>query len=167
MARALVVMGVSGVGKSTVAARVAERLGRPFIDGDDLHPAENISKLTAGVALTDADREPWLAAVRGWIDTHAARGESTVLAVSALRRRYRDALRRADTEVLFAHLVVSPDTVRQRLARRTGHFMNPNLIDSQFATLEPLDADEAGADFDATRPLPALVAAISDWLRSS
>ncbi len=145
----LVVMGVSGTGKSTTALLLAERLGRPLIEGDDLHPAANVEAMRAGRALTDDDRGPWLRAVR---DAMTAAGGPTVVTCSSLRRSYRDVLRTAPGNVRFVHLVVPPDELARRLAERTGHFMPATLLASQLATLEPLAADEDGVDVPVTGP---------------
>ena len=139
----LVVMGVSGTGKSTTAALLAERLGRPMIEGDDLHPAANVAAMHAGRALTDADRAPWLRAIR---DAMTAAGGSTVVTCSALRRAYRDVLRTAEGRVRFVHLVVPADELERRLTERRGHFMPATLLASQLATLEPLQPDEDGIE---------------------
>ncbi|WP_456845744.1 gluconokinase [Cellulomonas sp. P5_C6] len=139
----LVVMGVSGTGKSTTAALLAQRLGRPMIEGDDLHPAANVEAMRAGRALTDADRLPWLQAVR---DAMTEAGGPAVVTCSALRRSYRDILRTAEGGVRFVHLVVPADELARRLATRTGHFMPATLLASQLATLEPLGPDEDGVD---------------------
>ncbi|MEX5633393.1 gluconokinase [Parafrankia sp. FMc2] len=133
----LVVIGVSGCGKSTLASAVAERLGRPFLEGDDLHPPANRAKMTAGSALTDDDRWPWLRAVRDWMATRP----DGIVACSALRRSYRDLLRTAG-DVLFAHVDVPEPELRRRLAERRGHWMPATLLDSQLAALEPLGPDE-------------------------
>ncbi len=139
----LVVMGVSGTGKSTTAALLAARLGWPMIEGDDLHPAANVEAMRAGRALTDADRGPWLRAIR---DAMTAAGGSTVVTCSSLRRSYRDVLRTAQGRVRFVHLVVPADELARRLAVRAGHFMPATLLASQLATLEPLGPDEDGVD---------------------
>lgn len=146
----LVVMGVSGTGKSTVGRLMAQRFGRPFIEGDDLHPPANIAKMHAGIPLTDQDRGPWLRAVRDAMDSA---GGSTVVACSALRRSYRDVLRTADGRVRFALLVVTPEELARRLATRTDHFMPPSLLASQLAALEPLGPDEDGVTLPA-EPTP-------------
>ena len=137
----VVVMGVSGTGKSTVGRLLAERLGAVFVEGDDLHPAANVASMRAGIPLTDEQRAPWLEAVRDAMD-----GPGTVVACSALRRRYRDVLRGADGRVRFVHLVVAPDELARRLGQRAGHFMPASLLASQLATLEPLEPDEDGID---------------------
>lgn len=145
----LVVMGVSGTGKSTTALLLAARLGIPLIEGDDLHPAANVEAMRAGRALTDDDRGPWLRAIR---DAMSAAGGSTVVTCSSLRRSYRDVLRTAQGRVRFVHLVVPPDELARRLTERTGHFMPATLLASQLATLEPLAADEDGVDVPVTGP---------------
>ncbi len=156
----IVVMGVSGCGKSTVAADLARRTGRRFLEGDMLHPEANRRAMAAGIALTDADRAPWLAAIVAELDARHGAGERTALSCSALRRAYRDTLRGAAGRLLFIHLVVPPAELARRLAHRSGHFMPAGLLASQLAALEPLDADELGLALDATRPPADLVAAI-------
>jgi gluconokinase len=153
----IVVLGVSGTGKTTVARLLAERLGHPFTDADDLHPPGNIAKMAAGVPLDDADRRPWLEAVGRRLHERDAAGTGCVVACSALKRRYRDTLRAACPGVLFLHLTAGHDLLAQRLARRTGHFMPTLLLDSQLAALEPLEPDERGASLDAG-PAPDLIA---------
>lgn len=137
---AIVVMGVSGAGKSTVAAALAAGLARVYLDADDLHPAANRVKLRAGVPLTDADREPWLDAVATWIDAEPP----SVVACSALRRTYRDRLRAARAPVWFLHLDPPIDVLRARVAARRGHFMPASQLPDQLARLEPLGPDEPG-----------------------
>lgn len=136
----LVFMGVSSTGKSTVAAMLAGRLGWHFQEGDDLHPEANVAKMAAGHALTDEDRMPWLEIVASWIDERIAAGEPGIITCSALRRRYRDVLRR--DEVTFVHFTGDRDLILQRMMRRQGHFMPPALLDSQFRTLEDPGDDE-------------------------
>lgn len=138
----IVVMGVSGSGKSVVGAALAARLALPYADGDDLHPPANVAKMRAGVPLTDEDRWPWLDTVGEWLSDHAATG--AVIACSALRRSYRDRLLAHAQTARFVELDVPPHVLHARLAARTGHFMPASLLDSQLATLEPLAADEAG-----------------------
>ena len=139
----LVVMGVSGSGKSTIAAQLAGRLGLPYVDGDDLHPQANVDKMHAGTPLTDEDRWPWLDRVAAALtETTTAKG-GVVLACSALRRIYRDRLRTGtDGAVRFAFLDVSFDVIEARLAKRVHHFMPRQLLDSQFRTLERPGRDE-------------------------
>ncbi len=139
----LVVMGVSGTGKSTVGQALADRLGRPFLEGDAFHPEGNVAKMSAGTALTDDDRWPWLRTLRDEMSTHADAGESTVVACSALRRVYRAVLREAHGRVRFVLLDVPADALHERMTRRS-HWMPPSLLESQLATLEPLQADEDG-----------------------
>lgn len=148
MNRVLVVMGVSGAGKSTVGTLLAEQLGWDFEEGDQLHSPENVAKMAAGEPLTDADRKPWLAAVGRWITAELKAGRSGVITCSALRRSYRDVLR--SPGVTFVYLAAPAEELRRRLAGRVGHFMPPALLDSQLATLEPPAGDEAALQVDAT-----------------
>jgi gluconokinase len=145
----LVVMGVSGSGKSTVAALVAERLGWDLAEGDDLHPDENVAKMAAGQPLDDDDRAPWLDTVSSWIVEHAMQGVPGVITCSALKRKYRDVLR--EHNVVFVYLQGTSDLIGGRMAERSGHFMPTTLLDSQVATLEPPQADERHIVVDATR----------------
>lgn len=139
---AIVVMGVAGCGKTTVAEALAERLGWPVADADDFHPPENVAKMRAGTPLTDVDRMPWLRTIRDWISD--ADGD-VVVTCSALRRIYRDVLSEADARVRFVHLHGTRELHKQRMEARQGHFMPLALLDSQLATLELLQADEDGA----------------------
>lgn len=145
----VVVVGVSGCGKSTVGAAVAEGLGTPFLEGDAVHSAADVAKMRAGHPLTDADREPWLRLLAERVHATAGSGQGLVVACSALKRRYREVLRAAAPDVRFLHLVLDRDTARRRVAARTGHFMPAALVDSQFDDLEPLEPDEPGATVDA------------------
>lgn len=138
--RILVVMGVSGCGKSTIAALLAGRLGWEFAEGDDFHPAANVEKMHAGHPLTDEDRAPWLAELAAWIDAQLAAGTSALVTCSALKRRYRDVLRRP--AVVFVYLRGTREQIAHRLAARQGHFMPAALLDSQFADLEEPGPDE-------------------------
>lgn len=155
--RHLVVMGVSGSGKSSVAKPLAELLGWPFAEADDFHPSANIDKMSAGLPLTDADREPWLRALRDWLSEQADTGHSTVVTCSALRRGYRDLLRGARGRVTFVHLTGSPELIAERLGHRDGHFMPPELLPSQIDALEPLGPDEDGLTVDIG-PSPDVIA---------
>lgn len=141
-AQVLVVMGVSGSGKSTVGALIAERLGWIFVDGDSFHTPEHVAKMHAGLALDDADRAPWLASIAVWIRHRLERGESGVIVCSALRRAYREVLTGGSRRVRIVYLDGSRALIAGRLAGRHGHFMAPALLDSQFAILEPPTADE-------------------------
>jgi gluconokinase len=138
----LVVMGVSGTGKSTVAGLLAGRLGWDLEEGDDLHPPANVAKMHAGQPLTDEDRWPWLAKIAAWIREHAEAARPGIVTCSALKRSYRDVLR--GPGVTFVHLAGSMDLIADLLAKRHQHFMPASLLDSQFATLEPLGDDEEG-----------------------
>ncbi len=150
-------MGVTGSGKTTVAVALARRLGVPFGDADDFHSAANIAKMAAGVPLGDEDRWPWLRAIGEWLARHAATG--AVASCSALKRAYRDALRERAPDVYFVHLHGDRETVRRRVASRTGHFMPASLVDSQYAALEPLEPGERGVVLDLAAPVDELVAA--------
>jgi gluconokinase len=146
----VVVMGVTGSGKSTVGAALAARLAVPFADADEFHSPANVAKMSAGTPLDDADRWPWLRAVGEWLAAHADQG--AVVSCSALRRAYRDALRAEAPDVFFVHLHGDEETVRRRVAGRAGHFMPESLVASQFAALEPLGADERGVVLDLAAP---------------
>ncbi|MDT0303581.1 gluconokinase [Streptomonospora wellingtoniae] len=152
-----VVMGVSGTGKSTVAEPLARRLDLPFAEADDFHPAANVAKMSAGTALTDEDRQPWLEALAAWIAGHDGRGESTLMACSALKRSYRDVLRAAAPDVRFLHLDGSTELIAARLRERKGHFMPETLLRSQKSTLEPLADDEPGVTLDIAPPVEEVV----------
>jgi len=141
-------MGVSGSGKSSVAALLAGRLGWPFAEGDDMHPEANIAKMASGHPLDDADRAPWLERIADWIAQRRAAGEAGIVTCSALKRRYRDVLR--GPGVVFVHLAGSKEAISGRLVARTGHFMPPALLDSQFADLEPLGPDEDAIVIEVT-----------------
>ena len=151
----LVVMGVSGSGKSTVGAALAQRLRVPFVDGDDLHPPANIAKMSAGQALDDHDRHPWLEAIGEWLAAHDEGGG--VVSCSALKRKYRDQLRHHAHRVEFVHLHGTRDVIAARQATRPGHFMPASLLTSQFATLEPLAPDEHGLVVDVSQSIDAIV----------
>jgi len=150
----VVVMGVSGSGKSTVGAKLAQRLRVPFVDADTLHPQINVAKMAAGEPLDDDDRYPWLERVGEWLAGHRDGG---VMSCSALKRQYRDRLRAHCPCVEFLHLAGSPEVISSRLATRTGHFMPAALLRSQFATLQPLSADEAGITVDVGQDVDAIV----------
>jgi gluconokinase len=134
---ALIFMGVSGTGKSTVAALFAQKTGAAFYEGDDFHPPANVAKMRAGIPLTDADRAPWLAALREVIARALAAGVFSVLTCSALKASYRDALAAGDPRVVFVHLTGPPALIAARLKKRHDHFMPATMLESQLATLEP------------------------------
>jgi gluconokinase len=158
----LVLMGVTGSGKSTVGGLLAGRLGWDFGEGDDLHPRENVDKMASGRPLTDEDRRPWLRRIRAWIDGHIANGEPGIITCSALKRGYRDILR--NEHVVFVHLAGSRDQLGSRMTARQGHFMPASLLDSQLADLEPPDPDEQAIEIGiGARPAgqaDAIVAAL-------
>jgi gluconokinase len=147
-------MGVSGSGKSTVGAALAQRLRVPFVDADALHPPANIAKMTAGEPLDDGDRYPWLEQVGEWLAGHPDGG---VVSCSALKRKYRDQLRAHRPGVEFLYLSASPELIARRLADRSGHFMPAALLQSQFDALEPLGADEAAVTVDAGQSIDAII----------
>ncbi|WP_237318779.1 gluconokinase [Streptomyces sp. JJ36] len=138
----VVVMGVSGSGKTTVGEELAGRLAVPFAEADDFHPAASITKMSSGTPLDDEDRRPWLDAIARWLGAHT--DEGGVVACSALRRRYRDRLRASAPETVFVHLDGPEELIAERLRRRKGHFMPAELLRSQFEALEPLEEDERG-----------------------
>ncbi|QEN14447.1 gluconokinase [Mycolicibacterium sp. ELW1] len=154
MTSPIVVMGVSGSGKSTVGAALAQRLRVPFADADDFHPPANIAKMTAGHALDDEDRYPWLEAIGVWLAEHPRGG---VMSCSALKRAYRDQLRRHCADLKFLHLSGTTEVIARRQASRPGHFMPASLLASQFDTLEPLDADEDGISIDVDQSIDSIV----------
>jgi gluconokinase len=160
----VVVMGVAGVGKSTVAANLARHLHRPYAEADTFHPRSSIEKMTAGIPLTDSDRWPWLRRLRDWLSRQGAAGRDTVLCCSALRRAYRDLLREAIGRVRFVHLAGDPRLVAERVAGRGEHFMPPGLLASQFRTLEPLAEDEDGMTVDIAASPDEITHRIIDWL---
>jgi carbohydrate kinase (thermoresistant glucokinase family) len=157
----LVVMGVSGVGKSTLGLALAKRLSWPFQEGDDLHPAANIAKMKAGQPLTDADRLPWLDAIGEWIDGQLSEGRCAVITCSALKRAYRDRLARGRRGVMFVFIRLDQAAVAARMAARKGHFMPTSLLASQFADLEPPATDEPVIVVDGAAPIGAQVEAVS------
>ncbi|NJP48818.1 gluconokinase [Streptomyces sp. SBST2-5] len=144
----VVVMGVAGTGKTTIGPLLAARLGVPYAEGDDFHPRANIAKMSAGTPLTDEDRWPWLDAIGDWAQGRAGLGG--VVSCSALKRSYRDRLRSAAPGVVFLHLTGDRALIEDRMSHRKGHFMPTALLDSQFATLQPLERDETGVAVDVT-----------------
>jgi len=147
----IVVMGVAGSGKTTVATHLSARLGCELADADDFHPQANIAKMAAGIPLQDEDRWPWLEAIAAWIRARAQARHTAVVTCSALKRAYRDVLRAASAEVVFVHLSGTPELIAERMRSRHGHFMPPALLASQLATLEPLAPDEPGLTVNVAR----------------
>ena len=155
MGSPVVVMGVSGSGKSTVGAALAQRLRVPFADADDFHPPANIKKMTAGQPLNDDDRYPWLEAIGEWLAVRC--GDGGVMSCSALKRKYRDQLRRHCPQADFLHLAGSLEVIGRRQASRPGQFMPASLLASQFETLEPLESDERGVTVDVDQDIDSIV----------
>jgi gluconokinase len=154
----LVVMGVSGVGKTSVTRALVERTGWVFQEGDDLHPEANRAKMAAGTPLTDDDRWPWLRRIAAWIGEQEAAGHSAVVTCSALRRSYRDLLRDGHPSVRFVHLHASEEVLNERVTHRHHEYMPAGLLRSQLDTLEPLGADEPGARVDTDGDAEAVAA---------
>lgn len=166
----LVVMGVAGAGKTTVGRAIAARLGWPFHDADDFHSPESVARMRAGLGLTDELRAPWLARLQALAAASLARGESMVLACSALRRRYRDALvpeGAAPGAMRFAYLRVPPPELARRLATRAGHFAPPALLESQLATIEEPVAEGRVLVLDGEQPVEVLADAVAGWLHAA
>ena len=156
----IVVMGVAGSGKTTIGSALAERLGLPYADADEFHPAANVAKMRAGHPLDDADRCPWLDRLSAWIGEHEAAGRSAVLTCSALKRRYRDRLRVDHDSVWFARVDVPEAVLVERVAARSGHYMPSSLVHSQIADLEPLDCDEPGITVPGIGDVDSVVDAV-------
>jgi gluconokinase len=152
-------MGVSGSGKTTLGEALAARLGWRFVEGDRFHPRENVAKMSAGVALDDDDRRPWLEALAAAIARDEAERRLSVVGCSALKRAYRDILRTGAPRVRFLHVHGDRGVLAERVANRPGHFFPASLLDSQLATLEPLGPDEDGVVVDLALPVEAQVAA--------
>ncbi|MEV4198463.1 gluconokinase [Micromonospora globbae] len=162
--RHVVVMGVSGAGKTTVARGISEATGLLFAEADEFHTPANVARMRAGVPLDDAARLPWLRDLAAWMAARGAEGRSTVLACSALRRSYRDVLRAGPPSVDFVHLDGSAEVIRERMSRRTGHFMPASLLESQIATLERPQPDESVLVLDVALSPEELVAAAVEGL---
>ncbi|MBV8120057.1 MAG: gluconokinase [Alphaproteobacteria bacterium] len=160
-----VIMGVSGAGKTTVGARLAQRLGWEFLEGDRLHPPENVAKMQSGRPLTDADRAPWLAAVGRAIDGWQARGARGIVTCSALKRDYRRQIIDRRAGIRLVYLDGSRQLIAGRIAARRGHFMPASLLDSQFAALEPPGPDENPITVPIDQPLDCIVAQIASMLQ--
>jgi gluconokinase len=164
---AVVLMGVAGCGKSTVGTQLARALEARFLDADDFHPAANVARMAAGIALTDADRAVWLEALAQRLAAGRASGERLVLACSALKRSYRDTLRQGAPDLALVHLAGTPALLAARLAARQGHYMPATLLPSQLATLEPPTPDEEGITLDIAAGPERLVQAITTHLENS
>jgi len=160
----LIVMGVSGAGKSTIGRALAARLGWPFQEGDDLHPPANIAKMSASVPLTDEDRAPWLAAIGAWIDRRIADGGGGVITCSALKAAYRRTLAEGRPAVRLVYLEGSKALIAERVGARTNHFMPASLVDSQFAALEPPSPDERAITVSIDQPIADQIAGVVEAL---
>lgn len=156
-------MGVSGSGKSTLGALLADALAVPFLEGDSFHPPENVARMAAGIALTDADRDGWLRTLAGQLKQHADSG--VVMSCSALKRSYRDVLRGGAPELALICLAGAPETLAQRMAGRSGHYMPPSLLASQLATLELPQPDEHALTLDIRHAPQQLLGEALAWLR--
>lgn len=165
--RAIVIMGVSGCGKSTIAAAICQRSGADLIEGDTFHPPENIRKMSAGIPLTDADRQGWLERLAQEAIDRLNLSERVVLTCSALKRRYRDTLRNAVPNLGFVFLALTPEQATERVAHRSGHFMPASLIESQFRDLEPPSDEPLVLTADATQPVDAITGEVATWWRES
>ncbi|QNE90164.1 gluconokinase [Corynebacterium incognita] len=161
--RHIVIMGVSGSGKSTVGEMLSPVVGLAYRDGDDLHPQENIAKMARGVPLTDEDRWPWLREIGAWL---AAADNGAMVGCSALKRSYRDLIREYVPEVAFLHLDGEFSVLFERMNHRPGHFMPASLLHSQVETLESLGPDESGKLFDISEPLETIVGKAARWIRT-
>ncbi|MEN9629982.1 MAG: hypothetical protein RJA10_3210 [Pseudomonadota bacterium] len=160
----VVVMGVSGCGKSTVGQLLAKALGVHYVEGDELHPPENVARMAAGIALTDADRHGWLQAVAAQLANATSQARGVVVTCSALKRSYRDLLRAAAADVRFVHLHGPRELLAARMAARTSHYMPPSLLQSQLDTLEPPAPDENALPLSIDQPPQALAAQAQAWL---
>jgi carbohydrate kinase (thermoresistant glucokinase family) len=156
----IVVMGVTGCGKTTVGAALAEKLGITFVDSDDLHSTSNKKKMSSGTPLNDSDRQPWLQAVSDTLQSH----EKIVVACSALKKSYREKILAGVPTTQFIHLVGSKELISSRLSERSHEFMPIELLDSQFQTLEPLEQSERGKDIEISQPIEEIVDEITAWL---
>ena len=154
---AIVVMGVSGCGKTTVASRLARRLQWDFVEADTFHPAANVEKMRAGIPLGDDDRWPWLDAIAAWIDAARAKGRPCTVACSALKRSYRERIAHGHSDVRFVYLQGPFETVAARMVGRTGHYMPASLLQSQYQTLEEPGADENPVVLSIESPVDSLV----------
>ena len=158
-------MGVSGVGKTTVAKGLSTVLGWTYAEGDAFHPEANVARMAAGTPLTDEDRWPWLETIGAWMSEEIADGRSAVVTCSALRRVYRDLLREGRPEVVFCHLTADPELIGERVSHRSDHYMPASLLPSQLAALEPLEPDEPGTTLSALAGPTELADRIVEQLR--
>lgn len=162
----LVVMGVSGCGKTTAAKALQGYLKCPYAEGDDFHTQANRDKMGAGIPLTDEDRWPWLERLRDWMSLQVANGESySIVTCSALKHIYRDVLRGASGKVVFIHLLPPTEINLQRLMARKGHYMKADMLDSQLSILEPLQADEQGVTINSAGTAEEVFEQILNWLK--
>lgn len=165
MVKHFVIMGICGCGKTTAAQAVQQHLQCAYAEGDDFHTQTNRDKMGAGIPLTDEDRQPWLENLRDWMSGQAAAGaQHSVVTCSALKKQYRDILRAAKGEVYFIHLAPPVEINRERMAARQGHYMKANMVDSQLAILEPLQAEELGVVIDNAGAPEEVAADIRAWL---
>lgn len=162
--RHVVVMGVSGTGKTTIGRSLASIAQWPFAEGDDLHPASNVAKMYAGTPLTDDDRWPWLRTIADWMRGESMAGRSCVVTCSALKRAYRDLLGEGLPGICFVHLHGDMEVLHSRMAARSDHFMPATLLQSQFDTLEPLQPGESGVVLDVAADPDTLVRQSMAWL---
>ena len=163
-ARLVVVMGVSGCGKSTVGRLLARSLKAEFLEGDEVHPPRNIERMVAGILLTDKDRRDWLLAIAQQLADASAGRHALVVSCSALKHRYRDTLRTAASQLAFVHIHASRELLEARLLARADHFMPGSLLDSQLQALEPPSPDERAITFDAELPAAQIAAQAASWL---
>lgn len=163
---AINVMGVSGCGKTTIAEALAAAIGADFIEGDALHPSENVAKMSRGEPLTDQDRAGWLDSIGRALNANLGKNRSTITTCSALKKKYRDTLRSHAPDLIFVFLDITRETSFERVSHRPGHFMPASLVDSQFATLERPGQDERHVRVDGTLPVADIVEATLQYLRS-